>query len=236
VDGLIYLGNGTDVAGNVDLSSAKIKGDFDLTGGLVHGNLDLTGAQIDGRFALGGDESVLPQAALANLSVSRIQWGPDPLLVLDRMSGSKTPFAPGIYDRLAKSYTDDGQADLALSIMVAKQSAEFKHTDSLWSKVLLSIGWALTAYGYRPWIGLIWIALMVLVGAAVFKNGAAHLVDPAKRPRSWLVFSLDSVIPVINLDKDHVDVRFKGHHQYMLYFLRFLGAILVVLVLDILKQ
>ena len=72
-----------------------------------------------------------------------------------------------------------------------------------------------------------------IIGTIIFKSGE-KLAGVTQK--SWLSFSLDSVIPVINLDKDHEGVRFAGWRQYFLYFLRFLGAVLVVLVLDFLKQ
>ncbi len=232
VDTSVLLGNGSDVAGDINFPFSKIKGDLELTGGTFRGNLDLTSTRIERRFALRGDET-LASGTLENLNVSNIEWGTNPLLVLRTFLGKS--YAPELYERLAKSYTEVGKPDVARSILIAKQNAEYDHTDSGWWRALLFLWWLLTAYGYRPEIGMLWIVGMVVVGTIIFKSGETRVVAN-EWPRSWLFFSLDSVIPIINLDKKHEEVRFLGWRQYFLYFLRFLGAILVVLVLDFLKQ
>jgi hypothetical protein len=91
------------------------------------------------------------------------------------------------------------------------------------------------AYGYHPEIGLLWICGFVVLGAIIFKTGA-HKMLGEKRPHNWFVFSLDAVIPGIDLDKDHRDIRFSGWRQDFLVFLRFLGAVVVVVIIGILKQ
>jgi hypothetical protein len=110
-------------------------------------------------------------------------------------------YLPALYDRLAKSYNDVGQPDLARSILIAKQDAEYKHTDSVPWKALLYIWWLLSSYGYRAEFGMYWIAGMVLVGSFIFWTAGEKSIPAYHRPKSWMLFSLDSVLPVINLDR-----------------------------------
>jgi hypothetical protein len=73
----------------------------------------------------------------------------------------------------------------------------------------------------------------------IFRVGASRAIGLTTQRHNWaywFVFSLDSVIPVIQLDKDHEAVSFSDWRQYFLYFLRFLGAVLVVLILEFVKQ
>src|SRR5262249_36125392 len=130
--------------------------------------------------------------------------------------------------------SDAGQPGVARSVLIAKQNAQYRHTDSIWEKGYLLTIWLLCGYGYRPEIGFLWIGVTVLIGAAIFRTGEGCLrVGP--RPDNWFFFSLDAVIPGIHLNKEHDNVAFSGWRQLILYLLRFLGAVVVVLILELVK-
>jgi hypothetical protein len=82
---------------------------------------------------------------------------------------------------------------------------------------------------------LLWIVGFVGIATFVFKTGETALAS-GTRPRNWLVFAFDAVIPGIQLDDRHKDVGFPGWRQYFLYFLRFLSAVVIVLVIQLLKK
>lgn len=84
--------------------------------------------------------------------------------------------------------------------------------------------------------GIYWIIGLVVVGWLVFRSGRKDLVDPNARPDSWMLFAIDTVIPVIQLDRRHDAVAFTGWRQWYLSFLRVMGAVLVFLVFYFLKQ
>jgi hypothetical protein len=74
-----------------------------------------------------------------------------------------------------------------------------------------------------------------LLAAVIFKSGQSEIVS-GKPPDNWLVFAFDSVIPGIQLNRDYSALQFKGWRQYFVYFMRFLSAVVVVLVLEMLKK
>ncbi len=84
--------------------------------------------------------------------------------------------------------------------------------------------------------GIYWIIGLVLIGWWIFRSGRKALVDPKTRPDNWMLFAIDTVIPVIHLDRRHADVAFTGWRQWYLSFLRVMGAILVFLVFYFLQQ
>src|SRR5438105_4858190 len=112
---------------------------------------------------------------------------------------------------------------------------EYENTQDWLHKSFLYMIWMLGAYGHRPEIGLLWIAGFVCLGALIFWTGERRVVGKA-RPDNWLIFALDSVIPGIRLNPGNEDVRFSDWRQSFLYFLRFLGAVVVVLVLEFLRR
>lgn len=186
-----------------------------------------------GRFLL---RKALPQKISAGGFVfSGADWGVDPLPLLKRWTDASSDYVPGLYTGLAASYLADGQSGMASDILIAKQNADYAHSTSPLEKFYLFVTWLLADYGYHPEIGLLWVIGFVGIATLVFKTGEKSLASK-KRPRNWLVFAFDAVIPGIKLDDQHGEVGFRGWRQYFLYFLRFLSAVVVVLVIELLKK
>jgi hypothetical protein len=227
--------SGAEVSGPLNFSGTKIAGDLSLIGGHFLTNLILNGTRIEGSLILNGQETIR-SAELADFTFSIANWGADPLSVLTKVADATSDYYPRLYERLAKTYADQGQQEVARKILIRKQDAAFRHSNSILEKAYLFVMWLTTNYGYRPQIGLVWIAGFAVVSAIIFKIGANHVVDKETQPNNWLIFALDAVIPGINLDKRFDDVKFSDWRQKYLYLLRFLGVIVVVLILEFLKQ
>jgi hypothetical protein len=177
-------------------------------------------------------EATVPATvSISGFSFSGANWGSDPLPFLQ----ANKPYNPALYAHLAASYADAGQPDTANDILIDKQNAEYKNATSLMDKAYLYMIWLLADYGYRPELGLLWITGFVLVSALIFKSGESQ-IRQGNPPDNWLIFAFDSAIPGIQLNKEHADIQFRGWRQAFLYLLRFLGAVVVVLVLELMKK
>jgi hypothetical protein len=77
-----------------------------------------------------------------------------------------------------------------------------------------------------------------LLGWAIFwcASGRLEAGYQPKTPFATFLLAFDSVIPGIQLDKNNLDVRYKGWPQKMLYLLRALGAILVAIAYSFLQK
>jgi uncharacterized protein YjbI with pentapeptide repeats len=224
--------------GRIDFTSAKVKESLDWTKAVFVDDVNLSGAQIGRKFILGDSDRPPPSVSLIDFTFSRAEWGDDPLDVLRKLVAATTVhavYSPALYDRVATSYGELGQSGIVRSILIEKQNAEFEHASSFWERGYLFITWVLAGYGYRPEIGFAWIGLFVFVGAIIFKSGAGR-VKSETVPDNWLVFAIDAVIPGIHLNSEYDKVKFSGWRQNFLYFMRFLGAVLIVLILQFLKQ
>jgi hypothetical protein len=186
-----------------------------------------------GRFVL--RRSLPKHVSLSGFTFAGADWGPDPVRLLKAMAAATTEYNPGVYTALAESYTNSGQSGTASDIMIEKRNAEYAHADSWLDKGSLFVIWLLADYGYRPEIGLLWILGFVGITALIFKTGEKCMTK-GTRPRNWLVFAFDAVIPGIQLDSEHGDIGFSGWRQYFLYILRFLSAVVVVLVIEMLRR
>ena len=74
-----------------------------------------------------------------------------------------------------------------------------------------------------------------MIGYYVFRTGDKAVIG-SRRPRSWFVYSIDTIIPVINLDPEHEKIRFVGWRQYYLYVMKIMSAVLVFLVFKVLQD
>jgi hypothetical protein len=200
---------------------------------LAESNLTLKTVSV-GKFTWWFGE-IPAKASIQDFSFTDADWGDDPLLRLKQLQAITPQYSPSMYSSLAKAYLDSGQSDIARRILIAKQNEEFERAGWGWEAFYLFVTWLIADYGYHPEIGFLWIIGFVLLGGIIFVTGSNKIVGDA-RPDNWFVFALDAVIPGIQLDKVHSDVRFSDWRQYCLYFLRFLGAVVVVLAIEFVKR
>ena len=148
----------------------------------------------------------------------------------DRKGGCA--YDPGVLDKIALSFRQEGKYDAARYIQYLKANDEYKSSTGV-QRIYLSIFWAIVGYGFYPEIGFIWIGMLVIIGFFVFRTGQ---LTSGVVPRSWLVYSVDTVVPVIRLDSKHDDIQFAGRRQYFVYTMRILSAGLAYLVFKFLQN
>ena len=73
----------------------------------------------------------------------------------------------------------------------------------------------------------------MLFGFLVFRTGR---LTSGVMPRSWLIYSIDTVVPVIKLDAEHDKIQFAGWRQYFVYAMRLLSAVVAFLVFKVLQN
>ncbi len=113
-------------------------------------------------------------------------------------------FSPGAYDRLAAVFRAAGREDDARDVAIARERAKRRtlHRAGRWTSRFLG---ATVGHGYRPWRAGAWLAAVVLAGWWLFGSLWRDDLVPAGggedefRP---LLFSLDTVLPVVNLGQD----------------------------------
>jgi hypothetical protein len=143
-------------------------------------------------------------------------------------------FHPNVYTRVAASFRMEGLNELADEVTIAKRGRE-REKSSLLGRIASYISFATVGYGLRPEYGIGCFLILVFTGFLAFRSGERYVTAPYK-PQSWLVFTLDTVIPLIHLDKRNDDVQFSGWRQYFLYFMRVSSAMLAYLVFKVLEK
>lgn len=99
----------------------------------------------------------------------------------------------------------------------------------------LSLGAILVGYGYIPGLSIIWILIFVVIGTLVAwstkedKQAFAYYMYnvPLVKPLNPFLFSIDLLIPVIQLRKANYDVELAGSWQRRYFYVhRIFGYIL----------
>jgi hypothetical protein len=113
-------------------------------------------------------------------------------------------YAPQPYEQLAAAYRRAGRDDDARRVAIAKQRRRRKERHllgRLWG-VLLD---GLVGYGYRTWLGGLWLLGLLLVGWVVFARAYPAQMTPTNLPGEPLphfqpfMYALDTLLPVVDL-------------------------------------
>jgi len=182
-----------------------------------------------------------PQLGVEHAKFDTVSFGPDPVPAVEGIVSvshqDRSVEGPQYLPFLAataRNYAANGRADVAQEINYRINL--LNKPDDMWGRGFWWLRWVTVGFGQRVQWGIYWITALVVIGSWVFHKGPQALVDPNTRPGSWMLFAIDTVIPVIHLDRRHDDVAFNGWRQWYLGFLRAMGAVLVFLVFYFLQQ
>lgn len=143
-------------------------------------------------------------------------------------------------------YKYSGQPYIQLSKVLRKAGYEYQSDEILYSakdrlkeqtnitfyKLILYLQCYLVGYGYRYWYSFIWVIALILLGTIIFsciefpQNSIAYdynLMDA-------LIFSIDKLVPVLELDEQFSRINLYGPIKYYFYFQKIMGYILVIFI------
>jgi len=133
---------------------------------------------------------------------------------------------PQPYEQLAAHYNAIGQPAQAVSVLYARERSQRRALPPLaraWSRLQdLAVG-----YGYQPWRALVWLAVLLGAGSAVFALAPPPPLQAGVAPHfSAFVYTLDLLLPVVDLGQKHA-FNPAGPEQWLSYVLIASGWILV---------
>ncbi|WP_431783741.1 oxidoreductase [Streptomyces chumphonensis] len=132
-----------------------------------------------------------------------IPVGPFPLARRLAWLATATPeYSPGPYEQLATVLRNGGEDAEARRVLLAKQRRR-RETLSPVGKVWGYLQDWTVAYGYRPGLAALWMAVLWLAGALFFSGRRPEPLEQDKYPH-WnaAVYALDLLLPVIDLGHD----------------------------------
>ncbi len=243
------------IKSSLNLSGAKLAG-FDLTGARIAGELWLGSRAHGAEWsdsselilrntvvgALEGAENAWPESlklegfTYGRLGGSGSTGAEDDMAqrparwFIDWLAKDRS-FSPQPYQQLAEVFRAGGQTGKAHDILYAGRERERRAAEGAtwWTRVLKWLGMFLLmvtigyGLGNRYFRALGWVFVLVLLGAgvlAVTGEGPAHGMP-------WgLSYSLDHLLPVVQLIKSHYAIELDGFARYYFYVHKLMGYVL----------
>lgn len=141
--------------------------------------------------------------------------------------GKQTDYSPQPYQQLANVLLKTGHRERADEILYAGKERERKNTHG-WARVWMGLLNGTIGYGYKTWRALEWAVLVVVVGMDVLiLNGILwpNHIGVKGIPEEF-AYSLDMLLPGVQLAKHHFDIVLDGWIKYYFYVHRLIGVIL----------
>jgi hypothetical protein len=131
-------------------------------------------------------------------------------------------FTPQPYEQIAKVLRESGQRTKADDILFAGREHELSESKGrrrLWLTAMkLFIG-----YGYRTYYSLWWVLGLTAIGTLLLW-AINQPIDKTLADRA--LYTFDTLLPIIQLDKAHESIRLEGPIRVYFYFLKAMGFLL----------
>jgi hypothetical protein len=143
-------------------------------------------------------------------------------LFIDWLSKQRS-YSPQPYRQLATVLEESGQPDKAKRVLFAGKLREMGNRDFM-TAAWLVLQLIFTGFGFYPWISIFWVAGLVAFGAWLFGR------DKAIQARGYglgerIFYSLDMLLPVIELRYDHYTFDLVSRSKYYLYVHKLMGYV-----------
>jgi hypothetical protein len=153
--------------------------------------------QLDGfvYHGLSGDDKT-------DMATREISW-------LKEWLGKHKSYSPRPYQQLAQILRNAGYEEKATAILFEGKKRQQKETKTLWPNWwLLFLQWLFIGYGYCSFRVLYWVLPLCVLGMLTLHLSGQ---DVAHRMKYWgLCYSLDMLLPIIELHKPNYDIVLEG--------------------------
>jgi hypothetical protein len=249
ISGSLYFSHGT--AAKVDLSGTEVNGelrfDVDFIGQSKSLDLILRNAQI-GNLSFPPSVAEVSGLDLIGCEYSRLNWIEVKTGVLYDISwlwkqnpkeamkwvekGALAPdpgpgsgmryYSAQPYQQLAGVLKQEGRTDLANDVLFASKEAE-RNSSFRWQWWLLTMQRYIIGYGYEYRFVLFSTSIFIIVGYFMILANA----EGKKHSKAWhLVYSVDMLLPILQLEKTNYDVHLNGCAKYYFYLHKAAGYLL----------
>lgn len=268
----IWIRDGTEITGRLNMPFARIGQNFDLSTTVLGSDVDATGAKIDGELRLGAYGSTRLTAPVWGASSRLILRNASVSAWLDSAKGTRVktdecqstnhpsnpwpcdidvigfsyarigglgggdefqrsaewyldwlarqqPFSLDPYRRLANYLQNNGRDAAARTVRFAGKNAQFNSSSGLdWGLLLLQK--VFVGYGIFTGLVFVWMLVLIGLGAAIFSRTVE--ARNSEIPIS-IAYSIDMLLPFVQLRRRHSDIDFAGSIRFYLYFHKFMG-------------
>jgi uncharacterized protein YjbI with pentapeptide repeats len=152
-----------------------------------------------------------------NMAMRDVSW-------LKGCLAKQKKFSPLPYEQLATALVQAGHREKANKIFYAGRERERKETALPWrNRVWLTLQKIFIGYGYRLHYSLYWVLGFVVLGVIVLQITSQ---GPVSGPLDDVFYSIDTLLPIIDLDERYSKILLDGWARYYFYFHKVMGYVL----------
>lgn len=230
----------------IDLRGAVVGNDLILTDAKtqktwIAGDLDLRNAKTN-RFVannkLNGLKNVLLNGFQYNFlggfsrSKHDSRSSNESLLFIKRWLSKSIEPLPIAFKELARVLINMGMEDQARLVMYDSRHKQMLYNwknRNFASAIWLTFLWAFIGYGYSLWYTLIWALVLLMSGWWLAKRSKIMLPNSTETIGFW--YTLDRLLPIIELRKVHYEVDLNGWARIYFYAHTMMGYVLITFLL-----
>lgn len=144
---------------------------------------------------------------------------------LEWLAHDPNGYQPQPYEQLAAHYAKTGQPVEARRVLHTREHRQ-RRTKPLLGRLWGVLQDVTVAYGYQPWRPLMWLALLLVVGAVTYGIAPPAPLPGGEAPHfNPVIYALDLLLPIVDLGQEHA-FNPAGAAQWFSYFLIAAGWIL----------
>jgi hypothetical protein len=144
---------------------------------------------------------------------------------LDWLARDPSGHQPQPYEQLAAHYTRTGQPVEARRVLHAREHRH-RRTKPFLGRVWGVLQDVTVAYGYQPWRPLMWLALLLAVGAVTYGISPPAALVTGEAPHfNPVIYTLDLLLPIVDLGQERA-FNPAGVEQWFSFFLVAAGWVL----------
>jgi hypothetical protein len=134
-------------------------------------------------------------------------------------------YQPQPYEQLAAHYSKTGQPVEARRVLHTREHRQ-RQTKPLLGRLWSVLQDVTVAYGYQPWRPLMWLGLLLVVGAVTYGISPPAPLPGGEAPHfNSVIYTLDLLLPIVDLGQERA-FNPAGAAQWFSYFLIAAGWIL----------
>lgn len=152
-----------------------------------------------------------------NMAMRDVSW-------LKGLLAKQKTFSPSPYVLLASALVNAGHREKANEILYAGRERERTELPLAWkNKLWLTLQKVFIGYGCRLHYSLYWVLAFVVLGVVVLQIACQ---GPTKGVLDHLFYSIDTLLPIIDLDKRYSEIALNGWARYYFYLHKMMGYVL----------
>ena len=175
------------------------------------------------------NKSNASQTGVVSITEQNIEW------LLEWLGMQMNRYSPQPYERLAETLKRSGHDGKAHEVMIAAIDLRLANPDTaLSTKMWLWVHWATIDYGYNYWRALYPLYALLTIGMLVgwLSSKSGFKSTPRTVAALWegLGYSLDRLIPGVQLNDSHTQIRPRGWVCFYFYIHALSGLVLAAIV------